>query len=111
MRTEFCRSYSQFLQPLIQVILKLLKLFLVFNLVSFKVSLYLCPDARLKPLKLIVGSVFAIQAMLKVRNGLVQLCLGNRCFNQQALMNAMAGLCPRGFGSQPLNVRFLLVCQ
>jgi hypothetical protein len=111
MRTEFCRSYSQFLQLLIQFILKLVKLFLVFNLGGIQVSLYLCPDARLKPLKLILGSEFAIQAMLKVRNGLVQLCLGNRYFTKKALVNDLAGLCPRGFGSQLINVRFMLESQ
>jgi hypothetical protein len=58
----------------------LFKLFLVFSLGGIQMSLHLCPDARLKPLKLIVGKVFAIQAMLKVINGLVQLCLGDRCF-------------------------------
>jgi hypothetical protein len=59
MRTEFSRINSQFFQLLIQVILKLLKLFLV-NLGSFQVILYLCPDARLKLLKLIVGNEFSV---------------------------------------------------
>jgi hypothetical protein len=105
--TEVCTINFQFLQLLMHVIIKLLNLFLVFNLGGFKVSLHLSPDARLNLLKLIFGSVFAIQAMLKVRNCLVQLCFKGSCFTWQALRNDMGG--PREFVSHLLIVRFMLL--